>query len=99
MLELLAHHRRRYALRVLRDHKNPMTLADLADEVAVRTNERRITDIPADEVKRIYLSLYHSHIPILADAQLVQYDQERDTVSLSECADELEQYQDLLTVA
>ncbi len=76
-----------------------MALADLADEVAVRENDSRITDIPADEVKRTYLSLYHSHIPKLADARVVQYDQERDTVSLSECADELEQYQELLTVA
>ena len=95
---VLAHHRRRYVLRELRQHADPMSLADVADEVAVRENETPITDIPADEVKRVYMSLYHTHIPKLEAADLVRYDQERDTVLLSEQAEEVDQYQELLTV-
>ncbi|TYL39605.1 hypothetical protein CV102_04760 [Natronococcus pandeyae] len=93
-----AHHRRRYALRGLRMHENPMSVADLADEVAIRENESPVTEIPAEEVKRVSLSLYHTHIPKLAAANLVQYDRERDSVALTERVEEIEQYRALLTV-
>lgn len=96
--ECFAYHRRRYALRGLRMHESPMVLADLADEVAVREAEAPLTEIPAEEVKRVYMSLYHTHIPKLADEQFVQYDQERDAVALTERAERVEQYQELLTV-
>ncbi|WP_425607567.1 DUF7344 domain-containing protein [Natrinema zhouii] len=60
-----------------------MALADLADEIAAREKETSITDIPAEEVKRIYMPLYHTHIPKLEEADLVHYKQERDTVTLT----------------
>ncbi|WP_207591731.1 DUF7344 domain-containing protein [Halomontanus rarus] len=98
IFEMFAHHRRRYALRGLRMHDNPMALADLADEVAIRENEAPITEISPEAVKRIYLSLYHTHIPKLEDAGFVQYDQDRDSVVLSGRVEQVEQYQELLTV-
>lgn len=98
VFSVFAHHRRRYTLRELWRHEQPMALADLADELAVRENETAITEIPAEEVKRIYMSLYHTHIPKLAEADLVDYDQERDTVTLTEYAEQIEQYQELLPV-
>lgn len=98
IFDVFAHHRRRYVLRELQRHANPMELADLADEVAVRENETPITDVPADEVKRIYMSLYHTHIPKLEAADLVRYDQERDAVALADQAERVDQYQELLTV-
>lgn len=80
--ELLASRRRRYVLHVLGTYEEPITLADLADEVAIREYDGPITDISADAVLRIYLSLYHSHVPKLSEAGLVAYDQEADTVEL-----------------
>lgn len=98
IFELFAHHRRRYALRELQQHANPMALADLADEIAIRENETPITEIPAEEVKRIYMSLYHTHIPKLAEADIVHYDQKQDTVMLTERAERITQNRNLLTV-
>lgn len=95
---ILAHQRRRCALRCLREHENPMALADLADEVAARENETPLAEIPAEEVKRVYLSLYHGHIPKLADAKFIRYDQKRDLVTLSERAEQLTRYREPLTV-
>lgn len=46
----------------------------------------------------MYISLYHKHIPKLADADLVRYDQERDTVTVTERVERIEQYHDVLTV-
>ncbi len=89
LFEILASPRRRYILRCLRTHDPPLALADVADEVAVYEHDTDITDIAAEDIKRIYLSLYHTHIPKLAERGLVTYSQERDLVTLSETGKQL----------
>ncbi|WP_129114972.1 DUF7344 domain-containing protein [Halegenticoccus tardaugens] len=81
LFEALAHARRRRVLRTLDRHGTELALADLADEIAVRERNAVITEIPADVVKRLYMSLYHTHVPKLSEADLVRYDQERDAVA------------------
>lgn len=78
--ELLSHRYRRYAVRVLDEHDCELALADLADETARREYDCPVTEIPAEKISTLYLSLYHSHVPKLEDAGVVEYDQERDIV-------------------
>ena len=66
-----------------------MALADVVDELATWEYETRITDIPAEEVTSTYIALYHVHVPKLDDAGLVEYNQDRDTVILTEDGDEI----------
>lgn len=94
--DLLSNRRRRYLVHCLRKHDTPMSLADAADEIAIRENDTRLAEIPAEEVKRVYTSLYHSHVPRLVDANVVEYSQERDAVALSENAERLERYVDAI---
>jgi len=82
--KILSNQRRRQALDCLQEYRNPMALSDLVDEVAIREYETRITEIPAEEVKEIYISLYHVHVPRMEDVGLVEYDQDTDLVALSE---------------
>lgn len=77
---LLAEERRRYALLCLRAHRPTMTLGDLADEVATHEFDCRFAEIDPGEILEIYLSLYHTHIPKLANSGLLEYDQDRDMV-------------------
>lgn len=79
----LAHQRRRDTLSCLHRH-NVLALADLADELAVREYGTTIDGIPADAVTDVYLSLYHRHVPKLADANLVRYEQDRDLVAITD---------------
>lgn len=84
LFSILSSERRRYALYCLQQYRNPMTLADLADEVArLETGEETVAAIPAEDVKTVYMMLYHTHIPKLADANIVDYDQDTDTVRLN----------------
>lgn len=76
-------HRRRQAVSCLRNHESSITLADLADEVAVRENGTPLTEIAPEEVKHVYMSLYHSHVPKLEDANVVEYIQSEDLIELS----------------
>lgn len=83
LFELFAHPRRRHALKCLCKHQTPMALADVAREVATREQETPIPEIPLEEVKQVHVSLTHVHIPKLADADIVEYNQDREVVSLS----------------
>lgn len=97
VFDLLSDQRRRYVLHCLRTYDNPMQLADVADEIAVLERDTVITDIPAEDVKRVYISLYHTHVPKLVDAGVVEYSQERDAVALTERATELQSQIDALS--
>lgn len=81
--ELLADQRRRLLLAVMRTYGEELTLPDAAEEVAVRETGLNVTNIPAERVREVYLSLYHDHLPRLVDAGLLEYDQERDLVAPS----------------
>lgn len=72
--------RRLHALAVLESHDDSLTLADLAEEVAVREYGRPLTDISPQTVLDVYLSLYYDHLPSLVEAGLATYDQESDRV-------------------
>ncbi|RZH66306.1 DUF7344 domain-containing protein [Natrinema altunense] len=78
---LLADQRRRLLLAVMWTYGEELTLPDAAEEVAVRETGRKVTNIPAERVREVYLSLYHDHLPRLVDAGLLEYDQERDLVA------------------
>lgn len=90
LFDVLANQRRRYILHCLRAYQTPMSLADLADEVATWEQNEPIKDISAEEVKRVYMSLYHSHIPKLVDANIIKYTQERDLVMFSKQSEHVE---------
>jgi len=80
--DLLSSERRRCALGCLAEHGS-MALPDLADEVAAREHDATLPQVPEDAVLTTYLSLYHTHVPRLAEAAVVSYDQDRDVVALA----------------
>lgn len=80
LFDLFSEERRRHVVDCLAEHRTTMALADLADEVATREHDAPLTEIPAEDVKQIYMSLYHNHVPKLANAGVVAYHQEPDMV-------------------
>lgn len=89
LFDLLADFRRRTAYRTLCSH-GELSLPDLADEVAVAERGDALPEIAPDDVLKVYLSLYHTHVPKLADVGLVAYDQNSDYVTLTETGRALE---------
>lgn len=82
VFEVLAHRRRRYALRALRTAGGMLALADLAMEVARAEAEEEGTSYSSDRARRIRITLYHNHVPKMADADIVEFDEERNVVRL-----------------
>lgn len=94
---LLSHTFRRSVVDCLCEYGEALTLADLADEVACRCRDEAIEAIDATEVKRIYMALYHTHLPKLVEYDVVEYDQERDLVAPTERAEDIVEYLDQMT--
>ena len=80
-----ADYRRRYALYCLFRFATPMTLPTLADRVTELEYGAPAESL-LDERLCVYMSLYHDHIPLLAEAGVVEYLQKDDTVNLAENA-------------
>lgn len=83
LFDILSQKRRLYALYCLERYQTPIALADLADEVArLEHDSSTLHQVPKEAVKRIYLDLYHCHIPKIEEANLLEYNQEHDLVYL-----------------
>lgn len=89
-LDVLTNRRRRYVFYCLREYQTPMSLADLANEVTARERDMPVSELPAEDVKRIYASLYHLHIPELEGANIVEYTEEQDLIRLTENREKIE---------
>lgn len=82
---LLDNRRRRYVLYCLFRYVTPMSLPTVADRVT-ELEYGAPAETLLDERLRVYMSLYHEHIPLLAEAGFVDYHQEDDSVDLAENA-------------
>lgn len=75
-LYLLSSPARRAVLAVLADHASPMTLGDIAAEMAATG-----ADASADaDYRDLEVVLHHNHLPRLAEAGLVEYDASANSV-------------------
>lgn len=84
IFSLLANDHRRYTLRYLSRKVGAVSLGDLAEQIAIWD-----ADPTYDYYERILTGLHHNHLPKLADAGVVYYDVEQETVELLETVDSL----------
>ena len=94
IFNLLSNHRRRYTIHYCKHEENPVTLSDLAEQVAAWEHDKEINEISSDERKRVYTSLQQTPLPTLDDAGMVNY--ENGEIELTERADELDVYLDVV---
>jgi hypothetical protein len=92
VFDILSSPRRRYVLYYLRTRDGPVQLTDLAEEVAAWENNTDPPSITEQERKRVYVSLYQTHIPRLAEAGLIEYDKDSGQIALAEEAGAIDRY-------
>ena len=68
LLDAIVHPVRMPIVSILSDHKRPLSVEQLASELVAHD-----TDVDAE---RATLSLYHSHLPMLADVGVLEFDHE-----------------------
>lgn len=82
VFDLLSSSRRRYVLQYLSQHEGPVAFSELANELAAWENDTDVEDITERQRKRVYVSLYQTHIPKLEEAGIVSYDRDTGEVQL-----------------
>ncbi|WP_049925548.1 DUF7344 domain-containing protein [Halopiger goleimassiliensis] len=94
IFELLKNRRRREVLTYLLEADETVTLGELAEQIAAWENDTDVNALSSDQRKRVYVALYQTHLPKMDDAGIVEYDQDRGLISLSDNADLLMMYLD-----
>lgn len=92
VFEVLKSPRRRYALYYLKRAGGKAELSEITEQVAAWENEIPPAKLESEQRKRVYISLYQTHMPKLHEAGIVEYDQSRGVVELAGNARELDVY-------
>lgn len=92
IFELLSSPRRRMALYYLRERGGSATVTQLAEEIASLEYDVSVEELSRQQQKRVYVSLYQTHIPKLDDAGIVEYDDDSSEVVLSDKARRIDAY-------
>lgn len=78
---LLQNPRRRAVLRyLLWGDEGTHVMRDVAEAVAAWEHDTTVASLAGAERQRVYISLYQSHLPKLADAGVIDYDQDRGVI-------------------
>lgn len=92
VFDILSNARRRFVLYYLREAGEPVEMGELAQELAAWENETTVDELTKQQRKRVYVSLYQTHIQKLADAGIVNYDHDTGMVELTSGANEIGSY-------
>jgi hypothetical protein len=81
VFHLLSSPRRRFVLYYLHTEQRTVDLSEVVAEVAAWENDKQVEELTEKERKRMYVSLYQTHIPKLAAAGLIEYDTDEQVVA------------------
>lgn len=84
LFDVLSHSRRRFVVAYLDQRSAPTAVADLAADLARWERDRPEPRGSDDGVAPRYLALYHVHLPRMAEAGMVEYDRESETLTLAD---------------
>lgn len=96
LFKVLGNRRRRCVLHYLAWCDRPVTLDELADRIASWENATSVDSVGSKERKRVYTALQQFHLPKLAEASLIEYDERAGVIERTAIADDLEGYLDLV---
>lgn len=86
MFDALSHPRRLRAIRVLDDFDASLALKDLAVETVRSERSESQEEVDTEQAEAVHIALHHCHVPKLADAGLVEYDNTEKRVAIAESA-------------
>jgi hypothetical protein len=91
---LLSNHRRQYAIHYCKREDRPVELGELAEYVAAWELAKEVEELTATERKGVYTPLQQTHLPTLAKANMIEFDDR--TIELTDGAADLEVYLDVV---
>lgn len=83
VFDILSNRRRRQIIYYLQEHGGEAPLRDVANAVAGWEEDEAPEDVTEKQSRRVYVSLYQSHVPRLTEVGLVEHD-DTGTVRLTD---------------
>lgn len=94
VFELLKNRRRRCILEYFADESVMTSVSDLSEHLGAVENEKPPDELTSTERKRAYVSLYQTHLPKLHTHGVIEYDEDRGTVTTGPAFDQVYSYLD-----
>lgn len=94
ILAALSAQQRRYILYYLREERTA-TVDDLAQQLVAWEEECPVESVSMPDMEQQRIQLYHEHLPELADAHLLEFDDRSNTVCYSHPPTLLERFLDV----
>jgi len=97
LFEVLANRRRRYAVHALKQEaEGAAELGDVAEQVAAWEYDVDVEQVSYEERKRVYTALQQSHLPMMDDAGIVEFDKNRGVVEPTATLEDIEVYMEVV---
>ncbi|WP_408957989.1 hypothetical protein [Natrinema sp. 74] len=94
LFDVFSNARRRQAVRYLKRQGGSCDLAPLVEQVAAWENDTDPDDVTRTQRRRVYISLYQTHLPMLEDHGIVDWDPDGHEIDLLPSEDRFEPYLD-----
>lgn len=94
--DILSNDRRRHALHYLLAQDEGTEIGELSEQIAAWENGEDLNEVTSDERRRVYVSLHQTHLPRMDDAGILQYENSRDTIELTERGESLRVYMEVV---
>ncbi|WP_117595693.1 MULTISPECIES: DUF7344 domain-containing protein [Haloprofundus] len=87
LFDTLCNERRLGIIRHLQASDGTSELSPLVDHVAAAENDKRPGELARAERRRVYISLYQTHLPMLEERGIVEWDRSDNVISLRPSSD------------
>lgn len=94
--EILSNDRRRHTLHYLLSHENGTNIGELSRQIAAWENRESLDQVTANQRRRVYVSLHQNHLPRMDEAGILNYENSRDTIELTERGESLQVYMEVV---
>ncbi|WP_331233281.1 DUF7344 domain-containing protein [Natronorarus salvus] len=91
---LLSNSRRRHAIRYLKRNGGRCGMEALVTAIAAEENGIEPDAVERRQYRRVHVSLYQTHLPLLVEKGVLRHDKERHRIELGPRVDELDTYID-----
>ena len=96
IFDVLHNQRRRYVLQYFKRFEDPVSLSDLAKQVAAWEYRTSIEEVTNEQKKRVYTTLQQTHLEKMQQANIVEYDPEQNLVRATPQTEELTVYLEIV---
>lgn len=90
LFHILQNERRRQVLRYVTNREGPFEMRTIAEQVAAWEHDTTVRELTSDQRQRVYIALYQSHLSKLDEVGLIEYQQSRGIVEVTDRIDVVE---------